>query len=96
MARCGIGLSLAIMKTPSSNSDEPLINTGAGDASLAALFRHVVSTPVVLQSFSVCGTCGRRVDGTDKRKYCGRECANRAILARRRLARSRLIASYRA
>jgi hypothetical protein len=42
-------------------------------------------------AFSICSTCGRRVEGTDKRKYCGRQCANKALLVRRRLARARMI-----
>jgi len=61
------------------------------DASVVALARLVTASAEEQPAFSICGTCGQRVEGTDKRKYCGRQCANRALLVRRRLARARMI-----
>jgi hypothetical protein len=60
------------------------------EGSLAALIRQSVAEPNIEPAYSMCSICGRRVDGTSKRKYCGRQCASRALLIRRRLARSRL------
>lgn len=61
------------------------------DASVMALARLAAGGDEAMPAFSICGTCGRRVEGTDKRKYCGRACANQALLVRRRLARARMI-----
>jgi hypothetical protein len=61
------------------------------DESVAGLARFISADGKGIPDYSVCSTCGRRIDGTAKRKYCGRQCANKALLVRRRIARTRLI-----
>ena len=87
--------SLSTMNLKQSRP-EILADPGGADPSLAALIRSLSEGELESPAFSICATCGRRIDGTDKRKYCGRQCANRALLLRRRLARSRMIARLQA
>jgi hypothetical protein len=61
------------------------------DDSVAGLARLISADATGAPSYSICATCGSRIEGTAKRKYCGRQCANKALLVRRRIARTRMI-----
>jgi hypothetical protein len=58
---------------------------------VAGLVRLISAGDASATPYSICTTCGSRIDGTAKRKYCGRQCANKALLVRRKLARTRMI-----
>ncbi len=66
---------------PTANAD-----TLEPDPLLTALLRHATAQADAEPPHSICAHCGRRVDGTSKRRYCG----PRALLIRRRQARTRM------
>jgi DNA-directed RNA polymerase subunit RPC12/RpoP len=95
MAQANWSRSLLVMNVnESQQQNRP--DSWQPEMSFAALVRRVSEIKQDSPAYSICGTCGRRVEGTDKRKYCCRQCANRALLIRRRQARSRLVARLQA